>query len=283
MLISPTAQEAEEYIDFIYGLALDPARSGYPIYTDGIKTKEDFIESMRKGFKDAHRGNFLYAENGTACGWIQYSFLEADRYLQTEIFNISGSITNALSEFIRFCEANYGGYTLYLGFPAENREAISCLEAAGWTCIEKAYNDVIFFDSYVPGPEDDAVVRVDRENFADFRILHGPVEKDMYWNSDRLYAALDEWDIYLYYRDGVPSGAVYYTSDAVSAEIFGVDFRNERYDETVFKKLLTRVLNACKETGKKHMVCFNDDLTQKAILEMGFRCVGQYILHIREV
>ena len=44
MLIKPTREEGETYIDFAYELALDPSRSGYPTYADGIKTKEDFAE-----------------------------------------------------------------------------------------------------------------------------------------------------------------------------------------------------------------------------------------------
>ena len=33
----------DQYIDFVYSLALDQTKSVYPTYTDGIKTKGDFI------------------------------------------------------------------------------------------------------------------------------------------------------------------------------------------------------------------------------------------------
>ena len=36
MLIPLKREEFDKYIDFAYALALDPARSGYPTYTDGI-------------------------------------------------------------------------------------------------------------------------------------------------------------------------------------------------------------------------------------------------------
>ena len=51
MLIKCTKQELEKYIDFVYGLALDLTKSGYPIYCDGIKTKSMFIECLLKAFE----------------------------------------------------------------------------------------------------------------------------------------------------------------------------------------------------------------------------------------
>ena len=39
--------EFDKYIDFAYELATDPAKSGYPTYADGIKTKERFVKSSQ--------------------------------------------------------------------------------------------------------------------------------------------------------------------------------------------------------------------------------------------
>lgn len=283
MLIKPAREEREKYIDFAYELALDPARSGYPIYTDGIKTKEDFVDLCLRGMTRNNCQVLLYLEEGVVSGWIQYTFLEEDAYLQTEIFNIAGNIAQALSEFTDYCEENYHGYTLYLGFPAENKPAASFLAASGWMCIERNYNDVFFFDRYEIQPEISDIVRVRKDNFGEFRKLHEPIESEMYWNSDRLYEDLDNWEIYIYCRDGAPVGAIYYTDEEVLVEVFGVDFAQDRFDEEIFRALLIRALNACKESGKKYMVFFNDEQSQKIALDIGFTCVGQYVLHIRKI
>ena len=42
MLLPLQEKDFDKYIDFAYELALDPARSGYPAYFDGVKTREDF-------------------------------------------------------------------------------------------------------------------------------------------------------------------------------------------------------------------------------------------------
>lgn len=36
MLRICTEQEYEKYVHFVYALALDPSKSGYPTYSDGI-------------------------------------------------------------------------------------------------------------------------------------------------------------------------------------------------------------------------------------------------------
>jgi len=50
MLIKLKEQDFDKYIDFAYALALDLTKSGYPTYTDGIKTREDFIRQSRRAF-----------------------------------------------------------------------------------------------------------------------------------------------------------------------------------------------------------------------------------------
>lgn len=276
MLRIPTAEEAEQYIDFAYGLALDPARSGYPTYTDGIKTKEDFQEVCRYPFTHEGRRVLLYEEEGRVSGWIQFLFEEG--YLETNVCNIAGDIRKALGEFIAYCGINFPDHTVCMGFPGENREAIQYLTEAGWTCEERSYNNVLFFDRYALLPENDNVVKITRENFSDFRRLHEPVQGDMYWNCDRLYDALADWDIFVYYEAGEPAGAIYNRDSEILMHIYGVDYRNDVYNPEVFRILMAAALNECKRGGKKYMVYFAEDMDQAEALAMGYHCVGEYVL-----
>lgn len=283
MLRKPTAEEAEPYIDFAYELALDPTRSGYPTYTDGIKTKDDFVEVCRRGLTKDNREILLYLEDGVVSGWIGFFYEEENLYLQTNIFNISGDIHCALEEFIEYCATNFPGYDLYLGFPGNNKAAINCLDQIGWLREERSYNDVLFVDRYEIQPELPNIVRVTKDNFDDFRKLHTQIEGEMYWNSDRLYAAIDQWDIWMYYDEGKPMAAIYYTDAKVLVEIFGLDFDNNRYDENIFCGLLAKALNECKRQGKRYVVFFNDDESQPGALRLGFHCVGEYVLYTKKV
>lgn len=281
MLIKPTAEEAEKYIDFAYELALDPTRSGYPTYTDGIKPKEDFIDSCRRGLTRDDRRVLLYLEEGTVSGWILFCF--EDGYLESNMFNIAGSIPKALAEFTAYCTEHFPGCKLCMGFPGDNKDAIGYLSQNGWSCEEQSYNNVLFFKNYEPHPESANVVIVTRENYSDFRNIHERVQGDMYWNADRLYDAIDEWIIYLYRENTEPTAAIYCRDCDILMEIYGVDFKDGRYQKNAFQALVTKVLNECKRQGKKNMVLFGDDENQSDILELGFHCVGEYMLFAKKV
>ena len=283
MLRKPSREDAMQYQELLYGLALDRTRSGYPTYTDGIKTKEQFLQMLQEGFSSPNRENLLYEENGRAAGWIQFFVIHQDAYLQTEVFNIAAGTETALKEFEAYCRVNYSGYTLYLGFPADNRDAVSYLENAGWSCAERAHNDIAHLDDKACREADPMICPVTKENFDDFRQLHSGVEGDMYWTSERLYQALDNWKIFLYSREGRPAGAVYFTGSGQTAEIFGVDFADGAFREDICLSLLQKVKQECQKAQMRHFVFFSGDREHLCAGKAGFSCVGEYVLYCGKV
>lgn len=278
MLIRPTAEEAEKYIDFAYELALDPTRSGYPTYTDGIKTKEDFVESCRFGFSRDDRQTLLYLENGTVSGWIKFLLEKESGYIETNIFNIAGNFQYALQEFVAYCRENFAGYRVYMGFPGDNQAAVDYLTKIGWPCEEHSYNNVLFFENYELIPESENIVRVTRENYVDFRKLHEAVQGSMYWNADRLYESLDHWDIFMCHENGEPTAAIYNRDAEILMHIYGVDYQNNIYQPEAFRILMAKTLNECKRNNKTSMVFFGDEENQQDALAMGYHCVGEYVM-----
>ena len=129
------ASEFDTYIDFAYGLSQDMTRSGYPTYCDGIKTREDFISRTKKSFERPDEDVLLFLEDGQVEGLIHFQHQEEEHYLQTFVFNIRRDTGTALAEFMDWCRERWPGFNLFLGFPAENVEALSWLEGAGVPCI----------------------------------------------------------------------------------------------------------------------------------------------------
>ena len=121
MLRSCTEQEFKQYADFVYELALDPSRSSYPTYTDGIKTKEMFLERAQSAFSKATEEILLFEYEETVEGWIHYYFIPEDHYLSAVTFNIQTHMKQALQEFLEFVQIRFKGYELYLGFPTDNK------------------------------------------------------------------------------------------------------------------------------------------------------------------
>ena len=277
MLRAISESEFDRYIDFAYELALDLTRSGYPTYTDGIKTKADFIEHSKRSLADERDGILLYERDGKVCGWIRYFTEPDEKYMQTDAFNIESGTREALHEFIAFARERFPGFDLHLGFPEENTEAVSTLEALGFGRIEESYNNALDYETYEIRPEDEHVVEITRENYPLFAALH--TQDDMYWTAERILPKLDEWKIFAYIEDGRAIGAVYFRSFPELSEIFGMDFEGDVYSGEMFRILLASALNYEKKRGTKHMVFFCEEQEQTDALAAGFRYVGKYVCY----
>ena len=280
MLRECSREEFYQYTDFAYNLALDLKKSGYPTYCDGIKTKEMFIERSLKAFERDDEQMLLFLCEGEVQGLIHYYWISEDRYLQTNLFNINGAANQALSEFLTYVGERFSGYDLFMGFPAENRAAVEFFSGQGFECIEDDYNNTAFLDRMDSLPENDEIIRIGKENYQSFQLLHEEIEGDMYWNSARILENLDNWIIYVKESGGIPQGAVYYRDLHDGwGEIFGIDIHNEEYRPELFKELLNAVLSDVQKRGGKFMTFFCEKEYEEAAVECGFQCVGNYLCH----
>lgn len=279
MLISLKESEFDAYIDFAYGLSQDPARSGYPTYSDGIKTKADFIARTRKSLERPSEDVLLFLEDGQVEGLIAFEHPEEERYLHTHVFNIRRDTQTALAEFVDYCRERWPGFDLDLGFPAENTQALSWLKGAGIPCLERSWNYQIFLDSYTPLPEDPSVRRVAADNFEEFAAVHSRIEGDMYWNCERVRKTLDDWAIFVTGEPFSPAAGELLMTDRGDEhqEIFALEFA----DEYTFRNLLTAALNHLKARKMKYLTFFVDDGSQEGqiLTELGFQLVGGYAAH----
>ena len=278
MLRTCTKEEFDRYIDFAYDLATDLTKSGYPTYCDKIKTKETFIDNAHKAFERDTEEMLLFVLDGQVQGFIQYYLIPEDRYLQLSLFNINTATDVALSEFLEYIGGRYGGYDVYFGLPAENRSAAEFLAGRGFECIENDYNNTAFLDEIVPVSDETGLTRICKENYPIFETLHNQIEGDMYWNSERMLADLDDWVVFVKERDGRPAGAVYYrTARDGWFEIFGIDIDQDRHDPELFRELLGGAVSDAKNNNGKFITFFCDEEYEEITKQCGFFCVGNYL------
>lgn len=282
MFRKANSDDVAKYCDLAYDLALDQTRSCYPVYTDGIKSKEDFIAAAQSGIEESTSELLLFFLDETVEGWIQYFWIPEDHYLQLTACNIRRGTEQALTELLTSLNERFSGYTLYFGFPECNMNAVRVLRENGFQCIEEDWNYSFFFAEYECLQEDQNVVRIGRENFDDFRALYHS-DEETYWNCDRIWECLGEWIIFLYYTDGVPAGAVFLRGDDGYYEIFGLAFTDDEYHEKESRAMLVAALNHCKRIGAKYMTFFCEENEQKTVRELGFRCVGKYVCYRKEI
>lgn len=278
MLRICTKQEYKKYADFAYELALDQSRSGYPAYSDGIKTKKMFMERSEKAFSRDTEEIVLFEYKGVVEGWIHYYWLPDEHYLSTVSFNIDIHTEQALREFLELAQKKFKGYDLFLGYSKDNKKAVDFLSANGFECIEEDFNNTAFLNKYEPIKASDDVVRISKDNFEYFRTLHSKSDEDMYWNSNRIFADIDSWIIFVRIDNGEALGNVYYMkNDDGWFEIFGIDMKDNIFDSDVFRELLVKALNTAKELNGRYMTFFCGKEEQEAAEKLGFECVGEYV------
>lgn len=280
MLVDATLEDIEKYKDFAYTIALNPAKSSYPTYGDGIKTKTDFIDAAERAVTKDTSELLLFFIGESIEGWISYDWISEDKYLQLTSFNINRGTEQALAELLSILETRFAGYTAYFGYPSENHDAINFLQASGFQCIEKDWNHSFFFDGYTLVEDTKNIEKISRYNFDKFRAVYH-ADPETYWNCDRIFETIDDWSIFVYSDGDVPVASVFFRGDRGYFEIYGIVFANETFQECVFRELLVASLNECKRMDAKFMTFFCREEENHILAELGFRYIGSYVLYIK--
>lgn len=267
-----------EYVDFAYELALDRTKSSYPTYTDGLKTKEDFLWVAARAFERENEEVLLFREGERVLGWIHYYVLPEDRYVGLQSFLAAEGTARAMGEIAALLREKYPGYSAYFGFPEENTEALEALQSLGFRRDDENLVGVLKFEDYTPLPEPDGITEITRENFEDFAGIHAQMDGQMYWDNAHLLNDLERWHIYLLKG----RAAVYFRYVKQSMEIFGLDFAGE-FDPEDFRALLVRALNQGKADGCKDLTFFHETREHPIVEALGFRNVGGYVLYVGEL
>lgn len=282
MLDKATIEDIKKYGELAYSLALNPAKSCYPTYGDGIKTKADFFRAAERAISKETSEVLLFSIDGNVEGWISYYWIQEDKYLQLSGFNINRGIEQALTEFIEVIEERFAGYTAYFGYPGDNTDAITFLEQHGFKCIEKDWNHSFFFEGYTPEEYSSCVEKITRQNFDKFRKIYH-AEPETYWNSERIFESIDEWIIFVYNQADTPIAGIFLSGGNGCVEIFGVEFADGGFRENAFRELLIASLNECKCLDAKYMTYFCSDNEKHILKELDFKCVGEYVLYIKNL
>lgn len=280
MLKKISISEFNKYSKWAYRLALDKSKSSYPTYADGYNTESDFLNIAKSSLNKENEGILLYCDKGEVCGWINYYYLPSDEYISFYTFLTARNTQDALREFEAFCSEHFSG-TLHMGFPQENIQAISYLATNDYTLLEHSYPYVFDFNDGTPIDCDSAhITEINKNNFNIFSKLHKSVEDDMYWNSERILDNIESWQI-LFYDNGKKSAALYMMFNN-TAEIFGIDYSNNEYDETAFRALVANALQICMAHNKKHLWYFDED-DNPILTDLRFKRLSEYYCYNKKL
>ena len=271
--------ELLSYAEYAYSLALDLTKSSFPTYCDGIKTKEDFI---RIATGEEPGAEVLLFEQERVKGWIHYYRIREENYIGFYAFCVEENVEDAIDAFLEYIGGQYPEDQIDFGFPKENEAAIRHLRKRGFTVGEESAVYVLHLDAYTVREESESVRTVNADNWKLFQSLHD-ADADMYWNSERLYRAYfsegrSRWRLFLACQNGEARGNIYYTRDGNMAEIFGIDRKENVFDEATEQALLIRALNEMKAEGAAHVVYFAEQREETVLTELGFQHITDYVL-----
>ena len=269
MLRCVCAEELAALLDVFWPVALDLTRSTYPTYTDGVKTRGDFAQAVRRALREDWGEVLIHVHEGVDNGLLVIDVAD-DEFVSLHVCLTHAHQPECLAEALAYLRTRHAGKTLWLGFAPENTEMLAFAQANGFALLDDSVNwNIVLADWQSCAPEA-AVLPVCGENFDAFRVLW--TDKDMYWNADRIEAALNRWMLFIT-ADG--RGAVACMDEGVMLEIFGFQYR-DGYDAEAQCALMTACLNAAKAKGARYLTYFSDRDEADVMRSLGFRRVSDY-------
>lgn len=267
--------DLERRIAEFWPVTLDLTRSTYPTYIDGIKTREDFADSIHRAAVADWGEVLLHVHGDDVNGLVVIDQVDED-YVSLRVCLTHAHQRECLHEVLTHIVQKHAGRTLWLAFAPDNAELLTLAAENNFTLLDDSTNWTIHLTDWVIQPEDAHVLAVTRENYADFRAVW--TEDGMYWNADRIWEALDQWTLHVCRDERSVRGAVACMDEGISAEIFGFLYAGG-YDEQVHRSLLAACLNATKSAGKRHLTYFTDRGEANWLCELGFRRVSDYVCY----
>lgn len=283
MLVKLAKEDIEKYIDFAYELSLDLSKSCYPTYADGIKTKKDFMSIAQRSFDKENDEIYLFYYQDKLEGWINYYFIPEDHYLCCEVFSVRNQMEMALQEFMNYIEQDFKDYEFYFGCSIKNIRAINFLEKNGFEQIEESQVCLLNFEQYQIKNENKNIKSIGKSNYSEFVELHKAFDAEMYWDCKHILEDIENWHIYALYEENKALAAIYFVRSGDFLEIFGIDFKDNEYNEKHFSDLMVKALNKGKELGTKHLYYFSENNEAKLLEGLGYRWFDTYRCYLKKI
>lgn len=265
MLTPMTDEEMSLSLDSFWPAALDLRRSGYPTYTDGVKTRADWEKHISCAARDAWGEVLLYRHDEAPAGLATVELVD-DEYLSLPVCVCLDYQQEMLEELLEYLTARYPGRTLWLGFAPENTQRLAFARDHHFELLD----DLVNWNAqgWPSGPMPEGVRSITEESYEDFRCLW--TDEAIYWNAERIRDALDKWLLFV-----TDSAAVACMDVGVMLEVFGFAYREDA-DPLQMRGLLEACLNAA---GKRPLTYFASREESDMMEELGFRRISGYVCY----
>ncbi|MBR4081852.1 MAG: hypothetical protein IKK21_08725 [Clostridia bacterium] len=271
MIRRVTAGKLPALADAFWDCAMDLTRSGYPTYTDGVKTRADFDAYLSRACQADWGEVLVYEHGGAVCGLIAVDIVD-DAYVSLHVCLCRTHSQEMLAELLRRLSGEHAGKTLWFGFAPENAAYLGFAEEHGFAVLEESVNWIMPMNGTCPPAPGVCAVTADDPAFR--RFWRDP---DMYWTAERIAANPAGWTLLVHER-----GAAAMLDSGDTQEIFGFEYA-DGFDETAFFALMQGCLHIAKVKGAAHMNYFASPEESAVMAALGFRRVSGYLCYERKL
>ena len=265
-------------VDFAWELSQIPETSSYPLYKDKDKLEENFKKSLLRN------NNILlgYYKNNELIAVINFFFIESEKYLQTTGVYISSDYNEVMNELINMLKSDYPNYKALFGFQKENLKANKYFIENRYECIDSCLDMRLSTDDFKGTKYNDNIFEICKSDFDSYAPFHDKYFQRIYWTSNRLRKALEDWHIFVYRQEGIIEGSIFITEcDENTIEIFGLAVSDKYKGRGIEEVLLVRSLDKLFRDNPyiKQTIFFIDDIEGEeleTVKKIGFNYLSSY-------
>lgn len=265
-------------VDFSFKLSQRPETSSYPLYEDRNKIEENFKKSLYK-----NNSKLLgYYENNKLIAVINFFFIESEKYLQTTGVYISSKYNEVMNDLMVMLRSEYSNYSALFGFPKENMNANNFFMENGHKCVDSCLDMRLNTVNFKGIKHNDNILKLLKDDFDSYEAFHDKHFEGIYWTSERLREALDDWNIFVYKPKDIIEGSIFIKiCDENTMEVFGLSVSDEYIGIGIETVLLSQGLeNLFKHNPSINKSIFFIDDVESEELEMvqklGFNYFSSY-------
>ncbi len=265
----------EEVHGFVKKLTSNELTTSYPRIRDDERLHHVLESSIKK---DNYKLIASYDVKENLVGVSSYFWEDENQYMQTTTFLAEGNYDEVADEMINYFKKEFKGYDLYIGFPKENKEAVSYFsKKSNYECIEDSVaTHINDFKDYKSKHRLD-LVHIKRENFSDYAGFHDGFAKecDMYYDAKNLLSDIDEFGILGLKEKGKYVASIFFKPHKKISTAYGLflDKKHESMDkeDIMIDGMLEYLSNKFDKIDE--VIYFIDIVDQnklKSALRMGF-------------
>lgn len=280
MLIKATSEHVEVLAEYAWRVFQDPSKRTTPPF----KSQEEIQDYFNKIV--LHKTDLIlaYYENEKLEGVMALNLIHENRYMQTAggpyIANTEKYDTIA-SIFMDYLKTHGTGYECYFGLPRTNIAGRNFLEAQCFKCTEDTVQMRITPEQIKHIETDFEVVELSEQYHEAYRKFHNTHFSDYYWNSERLFSALNQWFVHLAMENGEIIGSIFTRKQSdTNAEIYGCTVLPLYMETDLLQQLIYLSSTACINQGIQEILYFEEeDEKINVAVRLGYEIYDTYMCY----